>query len=523
MQLDRIAVVLRPRNEWEALDLGFQMAREWWRPIWGVWLALYVPVGTVLLLAFDDAFHAVLALWWLKPLFDRAVLHAASRALFEEPCGVAATLKAAGQWLKPGLVGALTWRRFDLARSFTIPVSILEKQVGAAARRRRAALGARARGKAVWLTVVCLHIETIAAFGLVAIVAMLTPSATDLPQVDYGTDFVAMFRDLFTWDVENALYYMVSVTLVEPFYVTAGFALYLNRRTLLEGWDIEVQLRRMEARLRALAPATMALAVAVLCATTLIGGGAPATAFAQQDPTVRQMPATDAAQPDEPPIAEQPSPAPSRSAQEQIRKVLEDPAFGSSREVSTWRYVGERAKTRPEDDRKLPMLSEAWRNFLLLLADISQALMWVLAALVLLLILLALRRFMPEPRLRRPAWHPPETLFGLQVAPETLPDDVAAAALAAAHAGSAREALSLLYRGALSSLVHRHALSLQAGDTEGDCLRAASRVLPASGAAYFSQLVDAWQAAAYAGRLPALAGIERLCADWKLHFQKAAP
>src|SRR5690606_16341925 len=135
VQLDRIAVALRPRNEWEALDLGFQMAREWWRPIWGVWLALYVPVGAVLLLAFDDAFYAVLALWWLKPLFDRAVLHAASRAVFEEPCGVAATLKAAAQWLRPGLVGALTWRRFDLARSFTIPVSTLEKQTGAAARR----------------------------------------------------------------------------------------------------------------------------------------------------------------------------------------------------------------------------------------------------------------------------------------------------------------------------------------------------------------------------------------------------
>ena len=40
-----------------------------------------------------------------------------------------------------------------------------------------------------------------------------------------------------------ALYGCV-ILLLEPFYVAAGFAMYLNRRTELEAWDVEQELRR---------------------------------------------------------------------------------------------------------------------------------------------------------------------------------------------------------------------------------------------------------------------------------------
>jgi hypothetical protein len=38
--------------------------------------------------------------------------------------------------------------------------------------------------------------------------------------------------------------YASAVFVLEPFYVAAGFALYLNRRAELEAWDIEQELRR---------------------------------------------------------------------------------------------------------------------------------------------------------------------------------------------------------------------------------------------------------------------------------------
>ena len=45
MELERLSVQLRPRGGWEALDLGCQMARSWWRPVWGVWFAVYLPAA----------------------------------------------------------------------------------------------------------------------------------------------------------------------------------------------------------------------------------------------------------------------------------------------------------------------------------------------------------------------------------------------------------------------------------------------------------------------------------------------
>ena len=38
--------------------------------------------------------------------------------------------------------------------------------------------------------------------------------------------------------------YAITVLFLEPFYVAAGFAMYLTRRTELEAWDIEQEFRR---------------------------------------------------------------------------------------------------------------------------------------------------------------------------------------------------------------------------------------------------------------------------------------
>ena len=46
----------------------------------------------------------------------------------------------------------------------------------------------------------------------------------------------------------NAVAWLATM-LIEPFYVGAGFGLYLNRRTEIEAWDIEIVLRRLRARL----------------------------------------------------------------------------------------------------------------------------------------------------------------------------------------------------------------------------------------------------------------------------------
>ena len=61
-----------------------------------------------------------------------------------------------------------------------------------------------------------------------------------------SVDLAAMFADEVPWVMGVASFAanVIAVLLIEPFYVAAGFAMYLNRRAELEAWDIEQEFRR---------------------------------------------------------------------------------------------------------------------------------------------------------------------------------------------------------------------------------------------------------------------------------------
>ncbi|HLB15337.1 MAG TPA: DUF4129 domain-containing protein [Burkholderiales bacterium] len=484
MQLERLSVALRPRGGWEALDLGFQMARGWWRPVWGTWLAVYLPAAAILHVLFQETLWiAPLVLWWLKPVFDRFVLHVVSRAVFGAPPTVAEALRAWREILQPGLLAGLAWYpRLSLARSFNLPVWQLEKQTGAAARERWAALGRRMRGYAVWLTIVCLNFEALVLISLGLVVALLAPAGGQP-----GFEFSELFRGggdgEARWDWFDSACYVAAVSLVEPLYVAAGFSLYLNRRAILEGWDIELSLRRLDERLRLPKAATLAgLVLALACLA-----GAPPPAFAAD-----------------------------KSAKQEIAEVLRAPEFRQSRDQLGWRYRGERKKQDAAP-------SDFWANVGAFFAQISQALAWIAVGIGVVVLLVLARRYLLPLLDRAPdTYRPPDALFGLAVTPESLPDDVAGTAARLAREGRLREALSLLYRGALSVLVHRDHVPLAEGDTEGDCARAVRKALPRGGADYFGRLVAAWQRAAYAGRLPEAGEAQALASEWTPHFAPRA-
>jgi hypothetical protein len=114
---------------------------------------------------------------------------------------------------------------------------------------------------------------------------------------------------------------------------------------------------------------------------------------------------------------------------------------------------------------------------------------------------------------------PLDTLFGLDIRPESLPEDVGAAAWRLWQAGEARAALALLYRGALANLVHAYGVALHAGSTEGDALRFAEDALPGPGSAFFTELTLAWLRLAYRHEPPGAEAVQALCAGWGRHFR----
>src|SRR5688572_1391452 len=133
MQIERTAIALRRREPWEAIDLGFAMLRQWWRPVYAAWAVTFVPVACVFAYAFrDEPVFAILCLWWLKPVFDRVVLHVLSRAVFGDVMPVRRLAADRREYLSPGLIAGQLWARVDLARSFDLPVWQLERVSGRA-------------------------------------------------------------------------------------------------------------------------------------------------------------------------------------------------------------------------------------------------------------------------------------------------------------------------------------------------------------------------------------------------------
>ena len=83
MRLEDIAVHLRRRSAWEALDLGHAMLHAWAPRVYRAWFATYWPAGIViLLLLWPWPEYAMFVLWWMKPVFDRVLLHVFSRSVF---------------------------------------------------------------------------------------------------------------------------------------------------------------------------------------------------------------------------------------------------------------------------------------------------------------------------------------------------------------------------------------------------------------------------------------------------------
>ena len=89
MDVNQIAVAIRPRNHWEAIDLGFRLARQHWRGLYGASLAVYLPVVGVIFLIFGpESLWTFFIIRWLKPVFDRVPLIVLSRAVFASTPGV---------------------------------------------------------------------------------------------------------------------------------------------------------------------------------------------------------------------------------------------------------------------------------------------------------------------------------------------------------------------------------------------------------------------------------------------------
>jgi hypothetical protein len=501
--------VPRLRRPMEALDLGLGLLQAHARPIFAVGgLQVGILLGLILPFTWHQPLWVLLWIWWLKPWLDRGTLFVLSRAVFGQPTGIFDFLGAWREVHGKGLLATLLWRRLSPTRSYLLPVFQLEGLGGATYRARTGVLRRQGGGTAALLTFAGLLFTLLTLVGVLGILQGMLPRGSRL-------DLWALFNNAlppwFSWALTGLG--LLALALTEPFYVAAGFALYLNRRTQLEGWDLELAFRRLAARIGAL-----------LLAALLI---LPLGAQEPTPPPAEETPVREAPLPKEGPLR------PEAEARARALKIqAEDPAFARTREEQQLRYrptgreprwlraildalfgERERKQAKPRDPGSL--------DFLKVLAGFGKVLLVGGLVTLLVWLLYRFRHRLGVPRVKDAVWEAPEALAGLDIRPESLPPDVPGTARRLFAEGQARAALALLYRGALAELVHRRGLEIPASATEGDCLAAARPRLEPEAGDTFTRLTQTWQRLAYNGEIPEAPAFEALCQAWPTAFRTA--
>jgi len=500
MQLDQLTLILRPRSSWEAMELGIALVRRHAWAIWKPWLLLTVPVLIVLNLLgwwLDRFGLAALCLWWLKPVFERIPLYVISRAAFGTVPSTKQTLLAQWSWGWRPLWAYLLWRRWGSSRSLFMPVDFLEGGASRQRRDRRSKLGGMARLQASGLTWVMLHFEWMLQIAGISLVFAFIP----LERLSHSLQtFWTLFDAMPTW-LWLALNFLAwaAMTIIGPFYSGAGFGLYLNRRTQLEAWDIEIAFRRLRDRL------AQAVPVVLLALLTL----PLALPLAAQSPHKQEKYGAS-------PIALTPSQqakthidldldqSDNQRFSQAVEHAYEDPKLGSTRTVTQTRW---RVRDDPPD---LPAVNEPknrsrFDGFDGLIALLGEMLLWLLVLALVLVLLLTYRRWWPWLQSVR-GKHQPQKLSAIEqsqlLLPEKLPPDILASAQRLWQQKQPRQALALLYRAGLDVLAQRAQLNLPVGATEAHCLRLAQQMPVISDRELFVRLVGLWQNTAWAKSVP---------------------
>lgn len=243
---------------------------------------------------------------------------------------------------------------------------------------------------------------------------------------------------------------------------------------------------------------------ALLAVLSLAGAAAWARGEGPPQPSAGVQPSTEA----------QVSPVKRR-----ITRILAGPEFSPE---ETFRFPAFKENTGRKSQ---PPWLRALESFFIGLGETMRVLVWVLGAVALLVVVTAWHRWWharapaPPPAAEAPT----ASVTGLDIRPGSLPPDIGREARASWERGERTQALTLLYRGAVSALVARAGAPIRDSSTEEDCLRAARIAVAAPTADYFARLTRVRLLAVYGGRWPETSPVLGLCDEFAVHFGPTAP
>lgn len=467
MELNQLAFTPRSRSPYEVFDLTTLLTKQHFLKLFSLFSVLVLPVFLVFSLAIDWMVGAFIV-WWLKPLFERALLDYLAKVVFNQEAKISQSIKALLNLKWGNMLLNLTLFRLSPNRALLAPIDQLEQLEGARKEKRKNLMFASSKPKqALWI-VFCVHFEFILLIGITALTISLVPQSIELvdgfsPEVFYAP-----------WiEVAYAFVYVLCMCLVAPLFVCGGFLAYLHRRIELEGWDIELSFKNIRNRIAQTASSAVSSFIALL----FVGSVTVTPAYATSVDLAQSKQTIDAIYSEEGVIKTQETWAP--------KKINEADAL----------------------DFDLSFL-EGFLKALGLMGSGIAYLFWALViALGLWLIYLLYQKrgfFTANPIKLTPQVDPVIPTLFTHIDEKVLPNDLLLAAKNAYLSGDLRLALAYLLHHSLVWVQSHHEVKLHKSMTEGECKRAIFPVLSTQNQAVVEQLFNAWMTVAWAHKKPNL-------------------
>lgn len=417
-------------------------------------------------------YFSYLILWWLKPFFDRLILHVISVSFFESGASLRLLCRRLDKNILRGLPGDLLWRRFNPLRSAMTPVRTLEFS-GKSKKTRRLTSRLITERKRNLKNGGINYCYLLSLWGITLEAALL------IGETLFVIFMLEMFAPYYLDSVLNGplagteifIYtaYCVNYILIETIYVCMGFSLYINSRIEVEGWDLEIKFRSFAEKYRKqIGTGALLLLFCVMCALFPVKASADEKPY----PEIENVPITE------------------------LQNILSSPDFGGEKDSWGIRFKNQQEK---EDDTAADNadFSSLFEKLRLIFANILKFfLIAIIAALAVVLFILSRKMIFKKTSIKKsPAI---TALRGIRAED---PDILLEKSLEFYKQGELRFAWGYCTASVIISWQLYRGLVFPPNATESDCANMVMRSNSAEGE-IFADHIKYWINFVYAGKLP---------------------
>ncbi len=309
--------VLRERNFFESTDLAVLLFRRFLPVIAATFGACFALVSCVTLALLGPVWPwlPAVVVWWLKPLWERIVMAPVGLLFFNpaaEPLTLLGSLKRV---FSRELFAGLTFFRVNFFLPYLLPVDMYERPDRPRMSERCRWLYKGISGQLFGLSLVFLVLDFMLFFSFFSGLDFFFSSGL------FGTrEEGSMFTD---WVPLN-LCWFASLLVTTPLYQLSAFALYINRRTLHEGWDLRLAFGKL-AKNTGSKPNPLALVAIALTLSLFSGGRAEAAEAAETGASALA----------------------GESYEARLERIIGDKEFGETKQVGTLRFKKRQESEEP--------------------------------------------------------------------------------------------------------------------------------------------------------------------------------